>query len=233
MDVGWSGRSDVKGSNAMSKPYTDDHICKLLSQNWPERTPHKAVHYVDAFDDRARIGNRIEGYVQGNYGTYRVSIDVSSTSMEVSCSCPAGATWDDCKHVIALAKTFIEFPESFPLLEELSWKDIVGFEDLHLFSRTNSVESLVTKIRREGMATIELATILDMALDDLDGSASFDEEDDFGIDDLPSRTLLQAESRVIKIALLWVLERIATRKAAFKELKAKDAEARQKKRKKE
>ena len=68
-------------------------------------------NYVGKFFDGYAIGNKIFASVKGNYGMYKVSIEVSGEDVKTNCSCYIGK--NGCHHCLALGLTFIENPSLF------------------------------------------------------------------------------------------------------------------------
>jgi uncharacterized Zn finger protein len=66
---------------------------------------------VGEFTRRLIRENIISGMVEGNLGTYNVSLGVSNEELTPNCNCPADMYF--CKHAVALGLTYIDQPDSF------------------------------------------------------------------------------------------------------------------------
>jgi len=69
---------------------------------------------TDHLKARVLLGDRIMARAEGNHGVYNVSLTVRGDIVDAFCECMSEKR--PCKHVLALAKTYLEEPESFRLL---------------------------------------------------------------------------------------------------------------------
>jgi uncharacterized Zn finger protein len=60
---------------------------------------------------RRLVGDRITACAEGNHGDYAVWISVGEDGIESHCDCRSEER--PCKHLIALARTYLEEPETF------------------------------------------------------------------------------------------------------------------------
>jgi hypothetical protein len=65
---------------------------KLLQTQWPGPPSEKVRRYLDKFYACERIGDRISGKVEGNHGTYTVSIWVDGEQVSSTCGCYMAST---------------------------------------------------------------------------------------------------------------------------------------------
>lgn len=86
----------------------------------PGRTLRERVaEYVDSelMTHRMKIDKMLICRIQGNFGTYQTTYDLSKGGGKTDCTCPA-EYWP-CKHSLALAETYEITPESFINIEEV------------------------------------------------------------------------------------------------------------------
>src|SRR5438046_9498319 len=94
-------------------PETDITKLQTLIQRTRSGKPDaKTQRYVNAFYDRTSVGTKIVARVEGNHGTYTVSIEVKDNALVSACSCYIGKG-GYCHHCQALALTYLQDPTSF------------------------------------------------------------------------------------------------------------------------
>jgi len=80
----------------------------------PRRTLRDRVaEYVDSglMTHRIKIAKMLICRIEGNFGTYHTTYDLSKKGKKTDCTCPA-EYWP-CKHSLALAETYEIVPETF------------------------------------------------------------------------------------------------------------------------
>ena len=102
----------------------------------------KAQSYVNEFFDRQRWGRKITAKVEGNHGTYAVSIDGTGEVEKAGCSCYIGRA-GGCHHGRALAETFLADPASFVPQEIVRREEIRSLEDLQKWQKGALLSELV------------------------------------------------------------------------------------------
>jgi uncharacterized Zn finger protein len=143
-----------KKKSASRPSFTETALRRAAGQVIFER----ADEYVcsEALTRRLVAKNTLSAQVYGNYGVYRVRLEVSSRGgLTASCTCPA--EMDFCKHAAALGRTWLAEPESFFDLESLR-------QDLEGRSREELVELVLQ------MAAVQPAVL------SVFGIEGFDEE---------------------------------------------------------
>jgi len=119
----------------------------------------KAGRYVGQFFNRHRIGLKIIADVEGNYGTYTVSIDASTEPPTKACSCYIGAG-GSCHHVRALAQTFLDDPASFVPQETRIREQTRTLDDLALYLETMPLETLLADLKAHALSPRRLGELL-------------------------------------------------------------------------
>lgn len=80
----------------------------------PGRTlGERVAEYVDSesMTHRIKIDEMLHCRIQGNFGIYQTTYDLSENGEKTTCDCPA--EYRPCKHSLALAETYEIVPESF------------------------------------------------------------------------------------------------------------------------
>ncbi|MDY7079080.1 MAG: hypothetical protein SXV54_19370 [Chloroflexota bacterium] len=119
----------------------------------------KAGRYVGQFFNRRRIGLKIVADVEGNYGTYTVSIDAGTEPPTEACSCYIGAG-GGCHHVRALAQTFLDDPASFVPQETRAREQVRTLDDLALYLETMPLEALLVDLKAHDLSPRRLGELL-------------------------------------------------------------------------
>ena len=71
-------------------PDVESAFHRLLRSQWPGSPSEKDRRYIGKFYARERIGDRITGKVEGNHGTYTVSIWIDGEQVSSTCGCYIG-----------------------------------------------------------------------------------------------------------------------------------------------
>jgi len=166
-----------------------------IQKNWSSPLGDKAKAYVGQFSNRVRIGSKIIAKVNGNHGTYTVSIQVSPQLTVISaCSCYIGKG-GYCHHCAALAKTFLKAPESF--IEKVVRKldDIKGLDNVAEYLDGVTLESLISQLKEKGVSQKVFAASIGMSTQHLSAVKSSELNNRF-----------YHELGATKLACLWILE---------------------------
>lgn len=172
-----------------------DILTKSIQKHWSLPVGDKAKAYVGQFSNRIRIGAKIVAKVVGNHGTYTVSIQANPEFAVVSaCSCYIGKG-GYCHHCAALAKTFLNAPESF--VEKVTKKlgDVKGLNDVAAYLESVTLESLILRLKEKGITQKAFAESIGMSTQHLSAVKS---------SELKNRFF--HELGATKLACLWVLE---------------------------
>jgi hypothetical protein len=176
-------------------PATDlETLTRCLSGRGVGPTDVKARRYVGQFLNRRRIGLKIVADVEGNHGTYTVSLDASPETPAGACSCYIGAS-GGCHHVRALAQTFLDDPATFVPQETRTRGQVRTLEGLALYLETTSLEALLDDLKDHGLSPRQMGELLGAGRRTLSDAAR-DEARNQGADTLGA----------LKLACLYLLE---------------------------
>jgi uncharacterized Zn finger protein len=135
-------------------------LVQRLSDRRIDPADVKARRYVGQFFNRRRTGLRIIADVEGNHGTYTVSIDTSTEPPTGACSCYIGAG-GGCHHVRALAQTFFDAPESFDPQETRTREQVRTLDDLALYLKMTPLKALLDGLKAHGLSQRQVGDLLD------------------------------------------------------------------------
>jgi uncharacterized Zn finger protein len=176
---------------------TDTSTQNALRSTWSKAPGEKARRYIGKFFALERIGNRLTGKVEGNYGTYTVSIQVDGGRVAASaCGCYIGKG-GFCHHCEALAHTFLQNPAAFV---EVTSKDRVELhrpDDLQDYLKTTTLETLLAELKAKGITQKAFAESIGMSPRHLGAVKSSEQRNHFF-----------NELGAIKLACLWALEHL-------------------------
>lgn len=173
---------------------------EVIQQDWPKTPGTKAKRYVDQFFNRHRTRRKIVADVEGNHGRYTVSIEVKGGSTDSACSCYIGRG-GGCHHCHALALTFLKDTDSFKVLRQRKGKDVKTVTDIPSFLRGKSLDSLLKKMKEQGITQKAFAESIKMNSRHLSAIKSSE-----------LRNRYFNELGATKLACLWVLEHCAQSK---------------------
>lgn len=143
-----------------------DAACEMLQaavrRYWSGKPSDKAKRYVDAFFDATRIGTKIIAKVHGNHGTYTVSIHLNQQMINAACSCYIGKG-GGCHHCEALARTFLNNPDTFSALEQTQFGDIQTLVDLHTYLQNTTLDTLLNELKSHGISYKAFAESIGMS----------------------------------------------------------------------
>jgi hypothetical protein len=132
-------------------PATDvTALTEAIRRSWPRTPSEKARPYVGKFFDQVRIGKRIMAKVEGNHGIYTVSVEAKGASLASACSCYIGK-YGGCHHCHALAITFLTHVDSFKEIQRKRLESIRTLADLQAYLRGITLESLLMKLKTQGV----------------------------------------------------------------------------------
>lgn len=117
----------------------------------------KARQYVDQFFSRKFLVNKISGKVEGNHGTYTVTIELKANNRLTSaCSCYIGKG-GGYHHCLALGYTFVKAPQSFEVVAVKRLEAVKTMEDLQVFLKEVTLDSLLEDLKARGISQKQLA----------------------------------------------------------------------------
>lgn len=112
----------------------------VLRSHWSHAPSAKAGRYVGQFYALEHTGERISGKVEGNHGTYRVSIQTDGERVISSaCSCYIGKH-GYCHHCEALAHTYLQNPGAFVVVTAKERGDLGKLNDVYDYLKTTTLE---------------------------------------------------------------------------------------------
>jgi len=155
----------------------------------------KVTRYVGKFSDRQRIGKKIMARVVGNHGTYTVSLSVKAGRADGACSCYVGR--DGCHHCVALAKTFLNNPESFVAVARKKRTNIRTLDDLASYLKGVTLAKLIDQMKERGVTQTAFAESIGMNPRHLAAIKSSE-----------ARHRYFNELGATKLAVLWVVENV-------------------------
>ena len=132
-------------------PATDvTALTEAIRRTWLRTPSEKARRDVGQFFDQVRIGKRIMAKVEGHHGIYTVSVEAKGASLVSACSCYIGKH-GGCHHCHALAITFLNDVGSFKGIQQKRLGSIRTLTDLQAYLQGITLESLLTKLKAQGI----------------------------------------------------------------------------------
>ena|SRR5437870_6204358 len=173
-----------------------DALKEIIGNDWPKRSNVKSKPYVDKFFDRTRIENKISARVEGNHGTYRVSIEVKGEETRSACSCYIGKG-GGCHHCHALALTFLKDSKSFTVIRQKKLTSISKLDDLEKYLSRTKLDILLQDLKSRGVTNKDFAEAIGMNPRHLSS-----------INSSEKRNRFYNELGATKLACLWIIEHI-------------------------
>jgi len=127
-----------------------DRLQTAIQRRWSRVPSKKATPYVNAFTAKVRSGQKITAQVEGNHGTYTVSIQLDTKGLSSACSCYI-SKHGNCHHCEALAHTFIQDPSPFQVVKPKQRKDVRNLEDVHAYLDSVTLEGLLSQLKAKGI----------------------------------------------------------------------------------
>lgn len=172
-----------------------------IQRHWPDQPGEKVRRYVGKFFNRTRTGTKITAQVEGNHGTYTVSIQVDEGEITSACSCYIGGS-GYCHHCAALAATFLRETDQFKEIEPRPLEAVQDLPELQTYLKSVTLDALIKDLRAKGITQKAFAEGIGMSSRHLSAVKS---------SELKNRYF--HELGATKLACLWVLEHIAEVKA--------------------
>lgn len=178
------------------KEETDSDQLKIaVKANWSYASHPKVQRYVGKFFERTRTENKIAAKVNGNYGVYLVSIEVKENGTRSACSCYIGKG-GGCHHCHALARTFLNNPDSFTAVERKTLKPKIATPaDVADYLRGTTLEELLKDLKASGIKQKDFAESIGMNPRHLSSIKSSE-----------LRNRYYNELGATKLACLWMIE---------------------------
>jgi uncharacterized Zn finger protein len=167
----------------------------IIRDQWDVSGAEKVTRYVGKFFDRQRTGKKIVARVVGNHGTYTVSLSVKAGRTSGACSCYVGR--DGCHHCDALAKTFLDNPESFVAVAGKRRRNIRTLDDLANYLKGVTLAKLIDQMKERGVTQTAFAESIGMNPRHLAAIKSSE-----------ARHRYFNELGATKLAVLWVIENV-------------------------
>jgi hypothetical protein len=182
-------------SHAMNNSVSS--LQKAIRSTWSGTPGEKARRYIGKFYALERIGERISGKVEGNHGTYTVSIQVDGSRVSSTCGCYIGKH-GNCHHCDALARTFFQNPAAFVEVISKDKANLSTLNDLPDYMKTTTLETLLSELKAKGITQKAFAESIGMNPRHLGAVKSSE-----------LRNHYFNELGAIKLACLWMLDHIS------------------------
>ena len=176
-----------------------ESLTKAIHERWTQTPGSKAARYVGQFFDAHYTADKVWGKVEGNHGTYTVSILIEDGQITSACSCYIGKH-GGCHHVNALAITFLKDPGVFEKVETKQREDVRGLDDLKAYLDGITLEDLLKQLKSRGITAKSAAESMGMSPQKLGAIKS---------SELRNRHF--SELGATKLACLWILEHFGSK----------------------
>lgn len=184
----------VMPPNPETDTLTQD-IKKIIQRQWPTELNSKTTQYIGKFFARIRKDKKIVALVEGNHGTYTVSIDTTQPKQPfLTCSCYIGKG-GYCHHCRALAITFLNEPDSFVIKVVKKWEEVNCLADVSEYLEGITLEELLNILKAQGITQKAFAESIGCSSQHLTAVKTGEKRNRF-----------YHELGATKLACLWVLE---------------------------
>lgn len=174
----------------------NDLLLNAIMAYWPKESSDKVQRYIGQFYDCTRLGNTISGKVEGNHGTYTVTVQLKESRIASACSCYIGKS-GNCHHCVALAKTFAKDLFSFQELETRKLEGVKSMADLKIYLKSETLDNLLAQLKGKGITQKAFAESIGMNSRHLSSIKSSE-----------LRNRFYNELGATKLAVLWVMEHL-------------------------
>ena len=171
-------------------------LAQAIQANWSVKPGDKAKRYVDQFYNTTRRGKKITAQVEGNHGTYTVSVQVEGRFLSSACSCYIGKG-GGCHHCHALGLTFLNDPSAFQEIKSKTLDEVQSLPELQEYLKGTTLDALLSELRAHGITQKAFAASIGMNPRHLSAVKSSE-----------LRNRYFHELGATKLACLWVLEHI-------------------------
>ena len=179
----------------MSAPEIEQ-LKAAIQRRWAGDPSAKASRYIGTFFNATRAGTKLAAQVEGNHGTYTVTIQIGKQDLVSASSCYIGKQ-GFCHHCEALAFTFLRREALFKPTEPIHLEDIEDVKDVKAFLEGATLESLLKQLAAQGITHKAFAEGVGMNSRHLSAIKSSE-----------LRNRYFNELGVTKLACLWVLEHV-------------------------
>jgi hypothetical protein len=169
-------------------------LTTAIQKHWDFAPDAKVKRYIDSFFERTRARRKLQAKVEGNHGTYTVSIEVKGGNLQAACSCYIGAG-GACHHCHALGLTFVQDAASFISVKQKQIRSVQTLTDLRPALKGVKLDSLLQDLKTHGMTQKAFAESIGMNPRHLAAIKSSE-----------LRNRYFNELGATKLACLWVLE---------------------------
>lgn len=177
-----------------------ERLQTAIQRRWSRSPSKKATPYVHAFTAKVRSGQKITAQVEGNHGTYTVSIQLDAKGLSSACSCYIGKH-GNCHHCEALAHTFIQDLNQFKVVKPKQRKDVRHLTDVQAYLQSVTLEDLLGQLKARDITQKAFAEQIGMNTRHLTAIKSSE-----------LRHHYFNELGATKLACLWVLEHMGKSK---------------------
>ena len=173
-----------------------NHLRTAIQKRWPGQPSPKAKRYIDQFFNKTRTGAKIAAQVDGNHGTYTVSVEIDQQRLSSACSCYIGKG-GLCHHCEALARTFLNDDTAFKTVQRTGLADVQTLGDIKTYLESVTLDSLMKQLSTQGITQKTFAESIGMNPRQLSAIKSSE-----------LRNRYFNELGATKLACLWALEHI-------------------------
>lgn len=174
----------------------NERLRLAIQRRWSGKPGVKARRYLESFFSRTCTAEKIAAQVEGNHGTYTISIELKSRGVSATCSCYIGKA-GFCHHCEALAYAFLQASHDFKAIEIKKPSDVQGLEDVEPYLKGVTLDALLKQLAGKGITQKAFAESIGMNPRQLSAIKSSE-----------SRNRYFNELGAIKLACLWMLEHI-------------------------
>ena len=134
--------------------------------------------------------------MEGNHGTYTVSIWVNGEQVSSACGCYIGKH-GYCHHCAALAYTFFQSPTTFQEVVSKDKNDLSSLDEIPDYLKSTTLDTLLAELKTKGITQKAFAESIGMNSRHLSAVKSSEKHNHFF-----------NELGAIKLACLWMLEHL-------------------------
>ena len=171
-------------------------LTQAIQAHWSVKPGDKAKRYVGQFRTTTRRGNKVTAQVEGNHGTYTVSIQIEGQRLSSACSCYIGKG-GGCHHCHALALTFLNDPNAFQEIKPKALNEVQSLPELQDYLQGTTLDTLLSELSASGTSQKAFSASIGMNPRHLSAIKSSE-----------LRNRYHHELGATKLACLWVLEHI-------------------------
>jgi hypothetical protein len=172
-----------------------------IQSHWPGPPGEKATRYIGRFYNCTRTGMKIVAKVEGNHGTYTVSISANQEGFTSACSCYIGKG-GYCHHCVALGYTFLRNPDSFREIQTVPREAVGGLPDLQAYLAGVTLDELLAQLKAHGITQKAFADGIGTSSQHLGA-----------IKTAEARNHFFSDLGATKLAVLWVMEHLGKGKS--------------------